>query len=207
MHAAEPATATCVLLHVWQSAIEVAPGAAEAVLTGHDVHTVLPPAGIVVCVPAAHATQCASENRAVKPLVVVPGMHSRHVAMLVALVKVEYVPLKQSVHAAFPGAPLCVPAGHALHDPPFGPVQPALQVHVFEMAPVPGVFELDEQGVHDACPDAVLYVPRAHKAQVAPTAGSAPALHVQAAALTLRATEFEFGVHVAQGVVRAVWSL
>jgi len=207
VHAAEPATATCVLLHIKQAALDVAPGDAEAVLTRHDVQAVLPPAGSVVCVPAGHATQCASENRAVKPFVVVPGRHSRHVAMLVALVKVEYLPLKQFVHAAAPVAPLCVPAGHASHDPPSVPVQPALQVHVFEMAPVPGVFELDEHCVHDACPGAVLYVPRAQRAHVASAAGSAPTLHVQAVALTLRATEFEFGVHVAQGVVRAVWSL
>ena len=185
MHAAEPATATCVLLHVWQSAIEVAPGAAEAVLTGHDVHTVLPPAGIVVCVPAAHATQCASENRAVKPLVVVPGMHSRHVAMLVALVEVEYVPLKQSVHAAFPGAPLCVPGAHAVHCDLSSPVNPTLHTHVFAVLPVSKFVAPAKQVVQAAAPRLILYLPGAHSAHVPPTAGSAPLLQAQSFALSL----------------------
>ncbi len=40
----------------------------------------------------------------------------------------EKVPAVQAVHAALPVAGLAVPATHATHGPPFGPVNPILQV-------------------------------------------------------------------------------
>jgi len=185
VHAAAPSAATCALLHVWQAAIEVAPGAAEAVLTRHGVHTVLPPAGIVVCLPAGHATQCASKNRAVKPFVVVPGMHSTHVLMFVALVTVEYLPLKQSVHAAAPVAPLCVPGAHAVHSDLSSPVNPTLHTHVFVVLPVAKFVAPVKQAVQEAPPRLNLYLPCAHSAHVLPVAGSAPLLQPQSLALSL----------------------
>ena len=154
-HTAEPSVATCVLLHDSQVALEVAPGDAEAVSAGHGVHAVLP-VGSAVYVPALHCTQCDARKCAVNPPVVVPAWHSTQKEMSVALGVVEYLPLAHSVHAALPVAALCLPASHAEHEPPLGPVQPALQVHKFVAAPVPGVLELDEQPVHDACPDASL---------------------------------------------------
>jgi hypothetical protein len=39
----------------------------------------------------------------------------------------EYVPPKQSVHAVLPLIVLYFPATQAVHGPPFGPVNPALQ--------------------------------------------------------------------------------
>jgi len=44
----------------------------------------------------------------------------------VAPIAVEYCPAKQLVHAAFPAAILYLPATHWVHDPPSGPVEPAL---------------------------------------------------------------------------------
>ena len=53
--------------------------------------------------------------------------HARHVVAFVAPVAVEYVPVKQSVHAALPALVLYFPATQAAHGPPSGPVDPALQ--------------------------------------------------------------------------------
>ena len=50
------------------------------------------------------------------------------VAACVARVLVEYVPGKQSVHAALPLLVLYFPATQPVHGPPFGPVKPALHV-------------------------------------------------------------------------------
>jgi len=47
--------------------------------------------------------------------------HARHVEASVAPTDIEYVPAKQSVHAALPPAILYFPATHATHGPPSGP--------------------------------------------------------------------------------------
>ena len=185
MHAAAPAAATCVLLHGWHAALEMAPSDAEAVSARHGVQTVLPPAGRVVCVPAGHATQCACAKRAVKPPVVVPGRHGRHVLMFVALVTVEYVPLEQGVHIAAPVAPLCVPGAHAVHCDLSSPVNPTLHTHVFAVLPVSKFVAPAKQVVQAAAPRLILYLPGAHSAHVPPTAGSAPLLQAQSFALSL----------------------
>jgi hypothetical protein len=54
--------------------------------------------------------------------------HRKHAAAAVAPMVVEYVPVRQSVHAALPVAILYFPAAHGAHTPPSGPVDPALQV-------------------------------------------------------------------------------
>jgi hypothetical protein len=56
-----------------------------------------------------------------------PAGHARHAVEFVAPVVVEYVPTKQSVHAALPVTFLYLPATQAVHGPPSGPVNPTLQ--------------------------------------------------------------------------------
>ncbi len=72
---------------------------------------------------------------------------------------VEYVPASQSEHAADPVDVLYFPATHAAHGPPFGPVDPVLQVQ-FVKAALPAVeLELVGQAVHDpsvVCPVSIL---------------------------------------------------
>jgi hypothetical protein len=53
--------------------------------------------------------------------------HARHAVAFVAFVIVEYVPAAQSVHAALPIVVLYFPGTQAVHGPPSGPVNPALQ--------------------------------------------------------------------------------
>jgi hypothetical protein len=53
--------------------------------------------------------------------------HATHVVAFVAPVDVEYVPVKQSVHAVLPIAVLYFPGTQAAHGPPSGPVKPARQ--------------------------------------------------------------------------------
>jgi hypothetical protein len=55
------------------------------------------------------------------------GGHARHAVAFVAFVIVEYVPAKQSVHAVLPITVLYFPGTQAVHGPPSGPVNPALQ--------------------------------------------------------------------------------
>ena len=64
-----------------------------------------------------------------------------------------------SVHAADPVDVLYFPATHSAHGPPFGPVDPVLQVQFVKAALPAGELELVGQTVHDAsvvCPVAIL---------------------------------------------------
>jgi hypothetical protein len=64
-----------------------------------------------------------------------------------------------SVQAADPVDVLYFPATHAAHGPPFGPVDPALQVQLVKAALPAGELELVGQVVHDdsvVCPVAIL---------------------------------------------------
>jgi hypothetical protein len=71
-----------------------------------------------------------------------------------------------SVQAADPVDVLYFPATHAVHGPPFGPVDPMLQVQLVKAALPAGETEFDGQAVHDApevCPVAVPYLPAQHR--------------------------------------------
>ena len=65
-----------------------------------------------------------------------PAGHLSHVVPE-APTAVEYVPSPQFVQAADPVDVLYFPATHAAHGPPFGPVDPVLQVQ-FVKAALPG---------------------------------------------------------------------
>jgi hypothetical protein len=80
--------------------------------------------GMAVYVPALHV-QLPTAELAFGALV--PAGQETHVVATVAPVVVEYVPVKQSVHAVLPITVLYFPATHAAHGPPSGPVEPTLQ--------------------------------------------------------------------------------
>jgi len=85
--------------------------------------------------PAAHTHAVTLE---LPPGEVVPVGQETHVVASVAPVAVEYVPVEQSVHAALPVIVLNLPATHAAHGPPSGPVDPGLQptdTHALILAP------------------------------------------------------------------------
>jgi hypothetical protein len=74
------------------------------------------------------------------------------------LAVVEYVPAPQSVHRADPVSALYFPATHVVHEPPSGPVHPALQVQFVNAVLPAGESEFDGQALHVELA-AVEYVP------------------------------------------------
>ena len=82
--------------------------------------------------------------------------HLLHVELAEAAV--EYVPAPQSEQVAFPVNTLYFPATHAAHGPPFGPVDPALQVQLVKAVLPAGELEFDGQTLHvmlDEVPNSV----------------------------------------------------
>jgi len=86
----------------------------------HDKHT--PPSGPVK--PTLHV-QLLTAELAFSELEF--AGQETHVVATVAPVVVEYVPVKQSVHAVLPITVLYFPATQAVHGPPSGPLNPTLQ--------------------------------------------------------------------------------
>ena len=135
-----------------------------------------------------------------------------HVELAEAPTAVEYIPPAQVEQVAAPANTLYVPAAHAAHEPPFGPVDPALQVQLVKAALPEGELEFDGQTKHVEIaedPTAVEYVPAAQSEQVAfpvnvlylpathavhgsPSCPVHPALQVQLAKVPLPAGELEF---------------
>ena len=60
----------------------------------------------------------------------------------------EKVPAWQLKHAASPDAILYLPATHAVHDPPSGPIYPGLQVQLVEVVLANGESEFAGQVTH-----------------------------------------------------------
>ena len=72
----------------------------------------------------------------------------------------QYVPAPQSMHRADPVDVLYVPAVHAVHSPPSGPEEPALQVQLVKAELPPGELEFVGQVMHvEIAVTAVEYVP------------------------------------------------
>jgi hypothetical protein len=65
-----------------------------------------------------------------------------HVELAEAPTAVEYVPVPQSVHTADPVNALYFPATHAVHVPPSGPKNPALQVQFVKEVLPAGALEV-----------------------------------------------------------------
>ena len=92
-------------------------------LPATQVEHVLPSGPVL---PAGHAGTSHPFTDDVPANEVVPAGQAKHVAELVLLTDVEYVPVVQSVQAADPFTFLYLPATHPEHTAPFpsGPVYP-----------------------------------------------------------------------------------
>jgi hypothetical protein len=81
-----------------------------------------------------------------------------------------YLPNTQSVHTALPVVSLYFPIAHAEHDPPLGPVYPALQAQAVAAALAPGELELPghaRQVVETVAAGVAEYVPAPQLLQAA----------------------------------------
>jgi hypothetical protein len=90
------------------------------------------------------------------------GGQALHVELAEAPTASEYVPAPQSAQVTVPVNVLYFPATHAAHGPPFGPVDPVLQVQLVKAALPAGELEFDGQALHvelDEAPTAAEYVP------------------------------------------------
>ena len=93
------------------------------------------------------------------------------------------------MQAPSPGALLYSPAPQAVHGPPSGPDQPALQVQLLKAVLRSGELESAGQLLQLTAPDTLLYLPAPHAVHVSPSALVQPALHVQLVDIELPAGE------------------
>lgn len=174
--------------HVRQAVAAVAAGIVEYVPAMQGVHAPVPVPTLYV--PAAHVEHMPSgpvypalQGTGMQELMdelamdeVEPSGHATQVAAVVAPVVGEYVPAAQSVHMALPVSILYLPVMQAVHTPPSGPVEPALQVQAVmvvlasgalepsgharhaaaDVAAAVGEYVPAEQGVHEEEPVALL---------------------------------------------------
>ena len=77
-----------------------------------------------------------------------------------------------------PPALLYLPATHAVHVPPSGPRQPALQVQLLKAVLCSGELECEGQLLQLTVPDTFLYLPVPHGTHVPPSAPDQPVLQV-----------------------------
>jgi hypothetical protein len=121
-----------------------------------------------------------------------------HVELAEASVAVEYVPAPQAVHIADPVNTLYFPATHAVHVPPSGPDQPALQVQWVKDVLCAGELEPAGQIGQSVDPAASLYFPSTQAAHGPPFAPENPALQVQLDKVVLCGIEVVFAGHAKQ---------
>jgi len=74
-----------------------------------------------------------------------------------------------------------------VHNPPAGPVHPALHEHAVEAMLPRGESEFARQASHTAAPVSALYVPAAHCEHVPPLGPDEPASHWQLSSAVLAA--------------------
>ena len=82
------------------------------------------------------------------------------------------------LQAPSPVALLNLPLTHAVHVPPPGPRQPALQVQLLKAVLCPGELEYAGQLLQLTSPDTFLYLPVPHAVHVPPSGPDQPALQV-----------------------------
>ena len=82
----------------------------------------------------------------------VPAGQFVHTADEIAPTAVEYAPAAQAMHAPAPVAALCVPAGHAVHVRPAGPVYPASHAQSSTDPATPSVCEFGGHKLQFALP-------------------------------------------------------
>ena len=90
-----------------------------------------------------------------------------------------------------PAALLYLPAPHAVHVPPSGPRQPALQVQLLKAMLCSGELEFAGQLLQLTAPDTFLYLPGPHAVHVPPSAPDQPALQVHVVFAMLAIGELE----------------
>ena len=90
-----------------------------------------------------------------------------------------------------PAGLLYLPAPHAVHVPPPGPHQPALQVQLLKAVLCSGELECAGQLLQLTAPDTFLYLPVPHAAHVPPLAPDQPALQVHVVFAMLATGESE----------------
>ena len=75
----------------------------------------------------------------------------------------------QTLHIAGPVDGLYIPATHAVHAPPAGPEEPALQMQLVKVELPTGELEFVGQAMHCCGPVDALYFPASHGAHVLPS--------------------------------------
>jgi hypothetical protein len=170
----------------------LAPTTVENVAVPQSVHAALPVT--ILYLPATHAEHVPpfapvypALHEQAATVVLETGAfafagHDEHVDKALAPTTSENVAVPQSVHAALPVTILYLPATHAVHVPPFAPVNPALHKQATTVVLETGAFAFaghDEhvdkalapttaenfaasQSVHAALPLLVLYLPATH---------------------------------------------
>jgi len=129
--------------------------------------------------------------------------HWLHVDSSISPVSVEYLPWEHSEHDDDPFTSLYVPAIHAAHAAPSGPVYPLLQMQS-DTAPLPTrASALAGQEMQASDPGTDLYLPAVHCEQGPPSGPDEPALQMQSDTASLPAGASEFAVH-AEHVLSAV---
>jgi hypothetical protein len=145
----------------------------------------------------------------------VPAGHREHVDSSWAASDGEYLPASHSAQAAEPGELLYLPAPHASHAPPSGPVYPALHWHLALPAALPekaghavhpvepgdALYVPSQQPVHSLEPGESLYLPAPHATHAPPSGPEYPALHEHRLAASLPAGESANAGHARQAVL------
>jgi len=109
----------------------------------------------------------------------------------------ELEPAAHAVQASLPAAALYLPASHATHASPSGPVKPALHVQAVEAVLPSGELELDKHAVQASLPAVSLYLPATHATHAPPSGPVYPALHLQKVASPLPGPDHECAGHAA----------
>ena len=205
--------------HTTQAEDAVAPTVTEYVPVPQSVHATLP--ALALYFPATqpeHTPPSGPVNPALQVQAVTVTLpdgelelsgHTEHVPEVLAPITSEYVPVPQSVHATLPLLVLYFPATHPVHTPPFGPDDPALQVHTVldaaelelaghaiqvdeTVAPTVTEYVPLEQSKQAVDPLTSLYLPATHAVHVPPFAPVYPALHEHAVMTELELGAFAF---------------
>jgi hypothetical protein len=207
----------------------LAPTAAEYVPVPQSVHAALPL--LVLYLPATHVEQTppfGPEDPTLQVQVVLDAAEfeftgqTTHAEEAVAPTVTENVPPEQSEQAPDPLKSLYLPATHAVHVPPFAPVNPALHkqaaitvletgafeftehaTHVDEaLAPTAAEYVAAPQSVQATLPALVLYFPATHNSQ-APGSPLLPGGQSNSHAV-LAATETPPAAHAVHALAPAV---
>ena len=135
---------------------------------------------------------------------VYPALHSQSVTLSLPAVDVESDD-GQSKQSAGPTISLYLPATHAVHSPPSGPVYPAMHSQSVTLSlPAADVASDDGQSKHSALPAVSLYLPAGHAVHWSPSLPVYPASHTQSVTLPLAAGDVEFDGQLEHSALPAV---